>query len=75
MEYYDEQVYKDDEPTFNIDPQQNYKRLDTGWIHTGQQIINLLELATPDIQAIILLGIQPTDEAAGKPNDRYGIPD
>lgn len=58
-----------------IDPCKNYERISTGWVHTGQQIINLLELASPMAQALILLDVWPTDKPAGKPDDRYGIPD
>ena len=59
---------------YNINPNRNYKRLSTGWVHTGKQIINLLELAKPELQAIVLLDIIETDEPAGKPDDKYGVP-
>ncbi len=57
-----------------INPNKNYERISNGHVHTGQQIINLLELATPKMQAIILLDIWMTDKEANYPNDKYGIP-
>lgn len=59
---------------FNINPKQNYERISSGHVHTGQQVINLLELASPTMQAIVLLGISATDKPANNPNDKYGLP-
>lgn len=59
----------------NIEPTQNYQRLShPGHVQTGQQILNLLELATPAIQVMLLLDIWKTDEPATNPGDRYGLP-
>ena len=60
----------------DINPNQNYQRLSAPWVHTGQQIINLLKLAKaekPIMQIIILLDIEPTDKPAGNPDDKYGV--
>lgn len=51
----------------------NYKNILDGKIFTGQQILNLLVLSSPPMQAIILLSIQETDEPADKPKLRYGV--
>lgn len=57
----------------NINPNQNYRRLSNGHIFTGKQILELLKLASPAVQALILLDIVPTDSPAPNPNDRYGV--
>lgn len=61
---------------FKIMPSRNYARLShPGHVQTGQQILNLLELANPTVQAMLLLDIVETDKPATKPDDKYGIPD
>lgn len=57
---------------YNINPDKNYERIDNGDIFTGKQIVNLLEIASPAMQAIILLGITPTDKPATNPKSKYG---
>lgn len=58
----------------NIKLEKRYKRLSNGDVFTGQQVLNLLELApTPPMQAIILLDIQETEEVASKPGEKYGV--
>ena len=47
----------------NIKPEKHYMRLSSRDVFTGQQILNLLELAKPVMQAIILLDILETDES------------
>ena len=59
---------------FNINPDQNYQRLSNEDVFTGKQILNLLELAKPAMQAIILLSIVKTDKPATRPDSRYGTP-
>jgi len=56
----------------NIRPDKNYERIGTGDVFTGQQILNLLELAQPAMQAILLLSIWVTDKPATNPKSRYG---
>lgn len=52
----------------------NYRRLsDPSRVFTGQQIANLLLLAKPAMQAIILLDIQETDDPPTHAADRYGV--
>lgn len=58
---------------FNIDPTKNYQRIDNGDIFTGQQVLNLLDIASKTMQAIILLSIAVTDQPATDPNSRYGV--
>lgn len=57
----------------NIDPSQNYKRISNGHVFTGRQVLNLLEVAPPEIQAVVLLDIWETDSPATNPNDKYGL--
>lgn len=52
----------------NIQPNNHYRRLSNADVFTGQQILNLLEVAESVMQAIILLDIQETDE----PINRFG---
>lgn len=60
---------------FNIMPNRNYLRLShPGHVQTGQQILNLLNLANPELQALILLDIRETNEPATAPNNKYGLP-
>lgn len=58
---------------YNIDPNANYKRLSNGHVFSGQQVLNLLKLANPTMQAVILLDIQKTTEPVSYPDSRYGI--
>ena len=59
-----------------VNPDKNYARLShPGHVQTGQQIRNLLELATPKLQAMLLLDIWETNEPATSPTDRYGLPE
>ena len=62
---------------FNIDPDQNYKRISNGDVLTGQQFLNLLEVAKQhelvEIQAIILLDCMPTEDPATWPGTKYGV--
>lgn len=51
----------------------NYMVHTTGVIHTGTQILNLLEVATPVMQAVILLDIEETEAPATKPESKYGV--
>ncbi len=57
----------------NIKPDKNYKRISNGDVFTGQQLRNLLQLARPEMQAMILLDVQETQEAASKPGEKYGV--
>lgn len=57
----------------NIKLDKNYKNTLDGKIFTGQQILNLLSLSSPPMQAVILLSIKETDEPADKPKERYGV--
>lgn len=57
----------------NIKPEKRYKRISNGDVFTGQQLRNLLEIANPTMQAIILLDAQETTEAASKPGEKYGV--
>lgn len=57
----------------NIALDKNYERVSTGRVFTGKQIHSLLEIATPAIQAIVLLDIQQTDKPATDPESKYGI--
>lgn len=59
----------------DIDSEANYERLSREWVHTGQQIINLLEIASLYHQMLIFMDISPTTKEASKPDDKYGIPD
>lgn len=52
----------------SIKPEKRYMRLSSLGVFSGRQILNLLELAKPVMQAIILLDIQETDE----PLSRFG---
>lgn len=58
---------------FNINPKKNYRRLSNGHVFTADQITRLLELAKPEMQAVILLDIMPTDEPATNPGSKYGL--
>lgn len=63
---------------FNIDPEQNYKRISNGDVFTGQQMLNLIEVAesaSPEMLLIVLLDCMPTDELATRPNSKYGTPE
>lgn len=57
----------------NIKPEKNYKRISNGDVFTGQQLLNLLEIASPDMQAIILLDVHETEEEATRPGEKYGV--
>lgn len=57
----------------NIKLDKNYKRPSTGDVFTGQQLHNLLKLASPTLQAVILLSVEKTTEAATKPGEKYGV--
>jgi hypothetical protein len=57
----------------NIKPDQHYKNLADGKVFTGQQIIELLAIATPYQQAAILLSITETDEPVSEPGTKYGV--
>ena len=52
----------------NIKPEKHYMRYSGKDVFTGRQILNLLEIAEPVMQAIILLDIVETDE----PVNRFG---
>jgi hypothetical protein len=59
----------------NIHTDKNYKNMRDGRVFTGQQTLNLLEVAEeniPVLVAIILLEIQETDEPATQPQSKYG---
>jgi hypothetical protein len=58
---------------FNIDPKKNYERLSNGDVFTGQQVLNLLGLSNPEMQAIILLDVVPTEKPATRPESKYGV--
>lgn len=58
---------------FNIERTKNYQRISTNDVFTGQQVLNLLEISSPILQAILLLGIQETDQPATDPHSRYGV--
>ena len=58
---------------YNIKPDKNYKNTVDGYIFTGQQVLNLLSLASPTIQAIFLLTIEETEELPTKPKSKYGV--
>lgn len=58
----------------SIKPNNRYRRLSNSDVLTGQQILNLLELATPAMQAFILLSIQETDEPITRLGMYGGIP-
>jgi len=58
---------------FNIDPKQNYERLSNGDVFTGWQVLNLLELSKPEMQAIILLDVVQTERPASHPESKYGV--
>lgn len=58
---------------FNIDPTKNYEYVARGDVFTGQQILNLLDIAGESMQAVILLSIAVTDQPATEPNSRYGV--
>lgn len=55
----------------NIKPNNHYRRLSNSDVFTGQQVLNLLELAEPVMQAIILLDIRETDEPINR-SGKYG---
>lgn len=57
----------------NIKLDKNYRNILDDKIFTGQQILNLLSLSSPPMQAIILLSIKETYEPADKPKLRYGV--
>lgn len=60
---------------YNIHPDKNYERIShPGHIQTGRQILNLLELANPVVQAMLLLDVFETDKPATIQDDRYGLP-
>lgn len=50
----------------NIKPNNHYRRLSNDNVFTGQQILNLLELAEPVMQAIILFDIKESDEPVNR---------
>lgn len=58
----------------NIKLNNRYRRLSNSDVFTGQQILNLLELAKPAMRAIILLDIQETDEPITRLGMYGGIP-
>ena len=58
---------------FNIDPQKNYERLANGDVFTGQQILNLLDISEPEMQAVIMLDIFETEKPASRPELKYGV--
>jgi hypothetical protein len=58
-----------------INPNKNYKIVSTGHVHTGQQILNLLELAPAWFHADIRSNIHETDKSPDSPNDPYGLPE
>ena len=57
----------------NIKSEKRYKRISSGDVFTGQQSLNLLKLAHPIMQAVILLDIFETKEIATNPNEKFGI--
>lgn len=57
----------------NIKPDKNYERLSTGDVFTGRQLRALLGLASPVVQAIILLDIWETTDEPSKPGTKYGV--
>lgn len=48
--------------TFDVRPELHYKRLSNGEVLSGEQVILLLQMANPAMQAIILLDIHRTTE-------------
>lgn len=65
-------------PDFNVDPERNYKRISNGDVVTGQQMLNILEVAgnaTPEMVIFVLLDYMPTDEPATRPDSKYGTPE
>lgn len=50
----------------NISESKNYKRISNGDVLTGNQVLYLLEIAKPIMQAMILLDIWPTEETSNK---------
>ena len=57
----------------NIKETAHYLAHSTGKVHTGLQVLNLLEVAKPVMQAIILMDIEETDAPADKPDSKYGL--
>lgn len=57
----------------NIKSEKHYRSLSDDKIFSGKQILNLLELARPIMQAIILLDILETDEPISHPDSEYGV--
>ena len=55
---------KKKKPLATFNPEWNYKRLDSGDVFTGKQANNLMELAGPAYQAMLLLCLERTDEPA-----------
>jgi len=57
---------------YNIDQSANYRRSGTGAVFTGKQFAELLAVATPIVQGMMLLTMTKTDEPATEPDSRYG---
>lgn len=58
---------------FPIQPDRNYRRCSDGRVFTGQQVLNILNVANPFLGKMLLDDIEETDEPATNPNSRYGI--
>jgi hypothetical protein len=56
----------------HFDHSKRYRNIGTQDVFTGQQADNLIELANPTMQAIILLSMVETDEPASAPKEKYG---
>lgn len=57
---------------YSIDLNVNYRRSGTGAVFTGKQFAELLAVATPVVQGMMLLSMTKTDEPATEPDSRYG---
>ena len=56
---------------WHVDTSANWVRFSNGEVLTGEQVNNLLDLANPTMQAIILLDITETDEPETWPGKKY----
>lgn len=54
-----------------IDPRKRYKWSSSDSVFTGQQVLNVLELAKPFMRTIILLDLRETDKPVNR-QGRYG---
>jgi len=58
-----------------IRPHRNYRRIDTGHVFTGRQLLNLLHIAEPAIQWVLLYSIEETDQLPDHLDTEYGLPE